>query len=126
LRSTAKGGTVVCAGTTSTYKPLLGEIKEWIHSAQYEALRAVNKELITLDWDNGHMIVDRQKDERWAKSVVQRLASDRDDVECLFFGRKHRSLFPGEKDYMLFRPFRSAFRPLGNFVGNLCEEIGLQ
>ena len=62
--------------STSAYKALLGEIKERIRSAQYEALRAVNKELITLYWDIGRMIVERQRDEGWGKSVVQRLASD--------------------------------------------------
>ncbi len=62
--------------STSTYKALLGEIKERIRSAQYEALRAVNKELITLYWDIGRMIVGRQEDQGWGKSVVQRLAGD--------------------------------------------------
>ena len=61
---------------TSTYDSLLGEIRERIRSAQYEALRVVNKELIALYWDTGHMIVERQKVEGWGKSVVQRLAAD--------------------------------------------------
>ncbi len=33
------------------YGRLLGEIKERIRSAQYEALRKVNRELISLYWD---------------------------------------------------------------------------
>lgn len=61
---------------TTSYNALFGEIKERIRSAQYEALRAVNKELITLYWDIGRMIVERQKDEGWGKSVVQKLAGD--------------------------------------------------
>ena len=61
---------------TSTYNSLLGEIKERVRSAQYEALKAVNKELIGLYWDIGHLIVDRQKEEGWGRSVVQRLAGD--------------------------------------------------
>jgi predicted nuclease of restriction endonuclease-like (RecB) superfamily len=61
---------------TSTYNALLGEIKERIQSAQYEALKTVNKGLIALYWDIGRMIVERQKDKGWGKSVVQRLASD--------------------------------------------------
>ena len=61
---------------TSTYNALLGEIKERIRSAQYEALKTVNKGLIALYWDIGRMIVERQKDKGWGKSVVQRLASD--------------------------------------------------
>jgi len=62
--------------TVSTYNALLGEIKERIRSAQYEALKAVNKELIVLYWDIGRVIVERQKGEGWGKSVVQKLAGD--------------------------------------------------
>jgi predicted nuclease of restriction endonuclease-like (RecB) superfamily len=58
------------------YVVLLGEIKQRIRSAQYEALKAVNKELISLYWDIGQMIVERQKEEPWGKSVVERLAKD--------------------------------------------------
>lgn len=58
------------------YKALLGEIKERIGSAQYEALKAVNKELTTLYWDVSRMIVERQRDECRGESVVQRLATD--------------------------------------------------
>jgi predicted nuclease of restriction endonuclease-like (RecB) superfamily len=58
------------------YSKLLGEIKERISSAQYEALKAVNKELISLYWDIGRMIVERQQGESWGKSVVEQLAGD--------------------------------------------------
>lgn len=58
------------------YLKLLREIKERIHSAQHLALKMVNKELISLYWDIGRMIVERQKDERRGKAVVERLAKD--------------------------------------------------
>ncbi len=58
------------------YQSFLKDIKERILSAQYEALRAVNKELITLYWDIGKMIVERQEKEGWGKSVVEQLAKD--------------------------------------------------
>ncbi|MHB0867765.1 MAG: PDDEXK nuclease domain-containing protein [Thermoleophilia bacterium] len=58
------------------YVNLLGEIKERIRSAQYEALRAVNKELIGLYWDIGRMIVERQAREKWGRSIVEKLAAD--------------------------------------------------
>ena len=41
-------------GKLEAYGALLGEIKQRIQSAQYEALRAVNRELIALYWDIGH------------------------------------------------------------------------
>jgi predicted nuclease of restriction endonuclease-like (RecB) superfamily len=58
------------------YQSFLYEIRERIRSAQYEALKAVNKELIALYWDLGKMIVERQVEEGWGKSVVERLAKD--------------------------------------------------
>jgi predicted nuclease of restriction endonuclease-like (RecB) superfamily len=58
------------------YGNLLGEIKQRIRSAQYEALKAVNKELIALYWDIGHLIVTRQQGQTWGKSIVQQLAKD--------------------------------------------------
>ncbi len=58
------------------YGNLLGEIKERIRSAQYEALRAVNKELIGLYWDIGRIIVERQAREKWGRAVVEKLAVD--------------------------------------------------
>lgn len=58
------------------YGSLLEEVKERVRSAQYNALKTVNKELVGLYWDIGKSIVERQKVEGWGKSVVQQLASD--------------------------------------------------
>lgn len=58
------------------YGQLLGEIKQRIRSAQYAALKAVNKELIALYWDIGKLIVERQQGTTWGKSIVEQLAKD--------------------------------------------------
>jgi len=63
-------------GKQGDYPRLLTEIKERIRSAQYEALKAVNKELVGLYWDIGRIIVERQETEGWGKSVVKRLSAD--------------------------------------------------
>jgi len=60
----------------SDYVHLLAEVKDRVRTAQYSALKAVNKELIGLYWDIGSMIVKRQEKAGWGKSVVRRLASD--------------------------------------------------
>ena len=60
----------------SDYQSFLGKIKERIRAAQYEALKAVNKELIALYWDIGKMIHDKQKGGTWGKSIVKNLAKD--------------------------------------------------
>ncbi len=61
---------------SEVYHHLLVEIKQRIQSAQYEALRAVNKELINLYWGIGQLIVSRQAGATWGKSIVQNLARD--------------------------------------------------
>ncbi len=58
------------------YGKLLIEIKQRIRTAQYEALKVVNKELIALYWDIGNLIINRQQGETWGKSVVKNLSHD--------------------------------------------------
>lgn len=60
----------------AAYNEFLGTIKKRIANAQYEALKAVNKELIALYWDIGKAIVERQEIEGWGKSIVEQLAKD--------------------------------------------------
>lgn len=58
------------------YPALLKEIKDRIRSAQYEALKAVNKEMISLYWDIGRLIIEKQQGQTWGKSVVEKLSVD--------------------------------------------------
>jgi predicted nuclease of restriction endonuclease-like (RecB) superfamily len=58
------------------YIHLLMEVKQRIRSAQYEALKAVNRELINLYWDIGQMIFIKQQNSNWGKSVVEQLSKD--------------------------------------------------
>jgi hypothetical protein len=67
---------ITTMNNTPDYSQLLGDIKQRIRSAQYEALKAVNKELIGLYWDIGRIICDHQQTVGWGKSVVEQLAKD--------------------------------------------------
>ncbi len=58
------------------YSQFLLEIKERIRSAQYEAMKAVNREMIALYWDIGKSIVDKQTQLGWGKAIVETLAKD--------------------------------------------------
>src|SRR3990172_2698174 len=58
------------------YLELLADIKQRIRLAQYDALKAVNKELIALYWDIGKSSVEKQQHAGWGKSVVEKLAGD--------------------------------------------------
>lgn len=60
----------------SDYNGLLAEVKRRVSEAQYQALRAVNKEMIALYWEIGHLIAERQEGKSWGKAVVARLAAD--------------------------------------------------
>ncbi|MTJ23490.1 DUF1016 domain-containing protein [Dolichospermum sp. UHCC 0352] len=61
---------------SDNYRHLLMEVQQRIRSAQYDALKAVNREMINLYWDIGKMIVTRQQNVNWGKSVVEQLAKD--------------------------------------------------
>ena len=58
------------------YTTLLTDVKDRIRSAQYAAMRVVNRELIALYWDIGRMIVQRQQGESWGRAIIENLAQD--------------------------------------------------
>ena len=58
------------------YKELFKAVKEQIYKSQYEALKAVNKELIQLYWFIGQSIVERQHAHGWGNSIVENLSED--------------------------------------------------
>lgn len=58
------------------YRTLFEDIKARIRAAQIKAALSVNRELIELYWSIGRDIVQRQRDEGWGRSTVERLAAD--------------------------------------------------
>jgi predicted nuclease of restriction endonuclease-like (RecB) superfamily len=58
------------------YINFVNSIKDKIYKSQYEALKAVNKQLIELYWELGKLIVEKQEEEQWGKSIVEQLAKD--------------------------------------------------
>jgi len=58
------------------YTQFLTDVKQRIRLAQYEALRAVNREQIQLYWDLGRLIVERQQQHGWGKAIVETMARD--------------------------------------------------
>ena len=71
----------------SLYAPFIKEIKELIYHHQYEAMKKVNVELLTLYWEIGHRIDLRQHEQGWGKSVVEVLA------------KELQKEFPGDRGY---------------------------
>ncbi len=58
------------------YRAFVEDIKQRVRDAQYAALKAVNKALVTLYWDIGKRIVEKQEKLGWGKAVVESLAVD--------------------------------------------------
>jgi len=60
----------------ANYFGLLNDLKQQIRSAQVKAALAVNRELISLYWKIGAVILQRQQQEGWGGKVIERLATD--------------------------------------------------
>ncbi|MBI1883216.1 MAG: DUF1016 domain-containing protein [Chlamydiae bacterium] len=88
---------------TNSYRSFLSEIKERIRSAQYMALKSVNRELIVLYWDVGRMIVEKQEKEGWGKAVVETLANDLQKEFPGMQGYSTDNLWRMRKFYLHFR-----------------------
>ena len=84
------------------YPALLAEVKARIQSAQYAALRAVNKELVSLYWDIGRLIVERQQSAKHGAAIAERLA---DDLRAAFpdmRGFSRRNVFYMREFFLLY------------------------
>jgi predicted nuclease of restriction endonuclease-like (RecB) superfamily len=62
--------------SSNDYHQFFIEIKTRIRSAQYEAMKVVNREMIQLYWDIGKRITDKQKELGWGKAIVETLSKD--------------------------------------------------
>ncbi len=58
------------------YQQFVADIKDRIRKAQYQALKKVNQELISLYWDIGRSIKEKQEVEGWGKSIVEKLSKE--------------------------------------------------
>lgn len=72
-------------------------------TAQYEALNAVTRELIILYWDIGRIIVERQQEKSWGKSVVERLGADLRIEFPGLSGFSARNIWYMRKFYLCYR-----------------------
>lgn len=61
---------------TNDYGEFLNALKIRIRSARISAARVVNKELISLYWEIGKSIVEKQKHLGWGRAVVEKLSRD--------------------------------------------------
>ncbi len=60
----------------TNYPKLLKDVRTAIITARTRAIKVINRELIQLYWEIGELIVQRQEQEGWGKSVVEKLSKD--------------------------------------------------
>ena len=90
-------------GKAEDYPRLLAEIKERVRSAQYEALKAVNTELVGLYWDIGRLIVERQADAKHGSAIADQLSKDLRAEFPGIGGFSRRNIFYMREFYLLYR-----------------------
>jgi predicted nuclease of restriction endonuclease-like (RecB) superfamily len=61
---------------SNEYRYFLHEAKTRIHAARLTAARVLNTELLSLYWDLGQLIVEKQNANKWGDSIVRQLAKD--------------------------------------------------
>ncbi len=62
--------------TGTEYKKLFEDIVVNIEKARVKASRMINSTLIELNYNNGKLIIDRQKKFGWGSSVIKQLSKD--------------------------------------------------
>lgn len=85
------------------YSRFLAEIKERVRSAQYNALKVVNTELVSLYWDIGRMIVERQTDSTHGAAIAELLAADLRAEFSGIAGFSRRNIFYMREFYLYYR-----------------------
>ena len=85
------------------YGALLVAVKARVRAAQYQALKAVNKELVGLYWDIGRMIVERQADAQHGAAIAERLAEDLRQEFPGVGGFSRRNIFYMREFYQVYR-----------------------
>jgi len=98
------------------YTELLQNIKQRIHSAQYDALKVVNKQLIDLYWDIGKMIAERQEKNGWGNSVVELLSQDLQEEFPGLKGVSSQNLWRMRKFYLTYQRHKK-LSPLVREIG---------
>ncbi len=87
---------------SADYAALLASVKARVLAAQYEAFKAVNKELVVLYWDIGRMIVERQANAEHGSAIAEQLASDLHAEFPGIKGFSRRNVFYMREFYLLY------------------------
>jgi predicted nuclease of restriction endonuclease-like (RecB) superfamily len=99
------------------YGDLLAKIKDVVAGARLQASKAVNTELLKMNWQIGRIILERQAEGGWGASVIPQLAKDL------------RSAYPGSRGFGArnlgsMRLFATEYPDLNLFLQSVTAKIG--
>ena len=98
------------------YEDFLRDLKTKIHSTQIKAAIAVNTEMISLYWEIGKSIVERQEKAGWGDEIVDRLSHDLMKEFPALTGFSRRNLYR-------MRAFYLTYQHQSEFVTQLVAQI---
>ena len=103
------------SGVPDGYLDVLTEIKRRIQTARLRTVMAANSAMVTLYWDVGGLILERQEREGWGAKVIDRLSSDLCAAYPDMGGLSPRNL-------LFMRSFAAAY-PDGQIVKQLVSQL---
>lgn len=92
------------------YASTLAELKTRIQECQVRAVSAVNKELISLYWLVGKIIVEKQEKSGWGTSVIEKLAKDLQSEFPGIEGFSRANIFRMKAFYLAYEKVAQAVR----------------
>ena len=87
---------------TDDYRALITDLKTRIQAAQIKAAVAVNTQLITLYWDIGRLIVEKQRTSGWGDAVIEQIAKDLTRESQTRKGFSRRNLYYMKRLYSFY------------------------
>ena len=87
----------------SDYPEFLRDLKTRIQTRQSQAILAVNRELITLYWESGQQIIERQENSGWGDHVLAQLERDLKREMPGLEGFSRRNLYRMRSLYLAYR-----------------------
>ena len=75
LRKVAFLGSMKSAADTSSFAPLLEQLRAEIRGARLQAIRAANAEMLGLYWRIGRLILEQQEAQGWGAKVIDQLSA---------------------------------------------------
>ena len=98
------------------YKNWLVDIKSKIKNSQIKAALTVNSELITLYWEIGAMICEKQKNSNWGSKLIEQVAKDLNKEFSDLTGFSRTNLYSMKNFYLFYNEHNIIIHQLGEQI----------